>query len=193
MEFKKNYSTDKGNILTVHASKSQYKKDSLNLVLVIRNKIAKHQDPYHTAVHVNEKLIYINDSLTNIFIDTIFYSSDFNRIVFLTIVNNNFIKIHNRLLKSDSEYLNNSGVLPRNGQEFNGSCFVAERNEKNNLFENASSFSRYSYNDSRSYKNVSKLLRENCLSFEKESDEDSKTYNVDDERFWSSDIWVSNK
>jgi len=189
MEFKKNYSTDKENILAVQVSKSQYKKDSLNLVFCIRNKITKHQNPYYTAVRVNEKLVYINDSLTSIYIDTIFYSSDLKRIAFLTIVNNDFVEIHKRLLKSDSEYLNNSGVLPSNGQEFNGNCFVAERNNKNNLFENISSFSRYSFNDPSSYKNVSKELRENCLSFEKESDKDSKTYNVNDKRFWSSEIW----
>lgn len=189
MEFNKIYSTDKENILTVHVPKSQYKNDSLNLVLCIRNKIAKHQDPYYTSVRVNEKVVYINDSLTRIYIDTIFYSSDLKRIVFLTIVNNDFVQIHKRLIKSDSEYLNNSGVLPRNSQEFNGSCFVSERNNKNNLFENISSFSRYSFNDPSSYKNVSKELRKSCLSFEKESDKDSKTYNVNDKRFWSSDIW----
>lgn len=189
MEFKKNYSTDKENILTVHVSKSQYEKDSLNLVLCIRNKIAKHMEPYYTAVRVNEKLIYINDSLTSIYIDTIFYSSDLKRVAFLTIVNNNFFKIHKRLSKSDSEYLNNSGVLPSKGQEFSGRCFITERNDKNNLFENIISFSRYSFDDPSSYKNVSKELRGNCLSFERESDKDSKTYNVDDKRFWGSDIW----
>ncbi|RKR09645.1 hypothetical protein C8C83_1288 [Flavobacterium sp. 90] len=173
----------------VHVSKERYSIDSLNLVLCIKDKIIKHQDPYYNAVRVNDKLIYINDSLTKIYIDTILCSKNLKRVAFLVIVKNDFFKIHKDLLKLDSNYLNDSGVLPRDGQEFNGRCFLAERKDENNSFESIRSFSRYSFNDSSSFKNVSNQLREISFSFERESDSDSRTYNVDDIRFWESDIW----
>ena len=193
MQFRSNSNTSKEHISIVQVSKMQYSKDSLSLVSLIRKKIKNHQHPYYSAVRVNGKLIYINDSLTNVYIDTIFYSSNINRIAFLGIVKNDFKKIHKGLLKADSDYLNDSGVLPYNGQEYNGSCFLAERNDKNNLFESISSFSKYSFNDSNSYKNISIDLRESCLSFERESEKESETYNVNDKRFWDSNIWNFDK
>jgi hypothetical protein len=189
LEFRHNNYTSKEFKSIVHVSKERYSKDSLNLVLCIKDKIIKHQDPYYIAVRVNNKLNYINDSLTKIYIDTILYNSSLKRVVFLVIVYNDFLKVHKALLKSDSEYLNDSGVLPIDGQEFNGRCFLAERKDKNNLFVSINSFSRYSFSDSNSFKNVSNNLRESCFSFERESDSDSKTYNVNDIRFWESDIW----
>jgi hypothetical protein len=189
LEFRHNNYTPKEFKSIVHVSKKQYSKDSLNLVLCVKDKIIKHQDPYYNAVRVNDKLIYINDSLTKIYIDTIFYSPSLKKVVFLVIVHNDFLKVHKELSVSDSKYLSESGVLPIGGQVLNGRCFLAYRKDKNNLFESINSFSRYSFSDSNSFKNVSNQLRESSFAFERESDSDSKTYNVDDIRFWESDIW----
>lgn len=189
MEFRTNNYTPKEFKSIIHVSKEQYLKDSLNLVLCIKDKIIKHQDPYYNAVRVNDKLIYINDSLTKVYIDTIFYSPSLKKFVFLVIVYNDFLKVHKGLSKSDSKYLSESGVLPIDGQVLNGKFFLAYRKDKNSLFESINSFSRYSFSDSNSSKNVSNQLRESSFSFERESDSDSKTYNVDDIRFWESNIW----
>jgi hypothetical protein len=188
LEFRSNNYTSKKYKSIVHASKEQYSKDSLSLVFIIRNKINKHQDPYYNAVRVNEKLEYINDSLTKIYIDSIFYSPDFKKIAFLVLVENENKKQYKGMTRLEAEGWTKEGNLPYDGTFFDGNCFLTKR-MKSNIFDSIFSFSRYSFINFRTYKETSLALRNDCLNHSEDKNEKKPTYNVDDIRFWNTDDW----
>jgi hypothetical protein len=181
-EFRSNNYTSKGYKSLVNTSKEQYSKDSLTLVSIVRNTINNHEEPYTAAIRVNEKLEFINDSFTKIYIDSIFYSPNLNRIAFLVIVENDNKKQYKGMTRKEAASWEKEGNLPYEGTFFDGNCFVAER--INNNFK--SSFYGYFFTNSRSYKENSDALRDACLNQREEKNAKKQTYNVDDIRFWNS-------
>lgn len=185
LELRKNNYTPKEYKSIVHVSKERYSRDSLNLIFVIRNKIMNHQDPYANFVRVNEKIEYINDNLTNVYIDTIFYSQDLKRVTFLVIVENENKKLYKGMTRTEAEGWAKDGNLPYDGTFFDGNCFIAKR--KNDTFE--SYYYGYSVSNSRNYVENSTSLRNACLNHREDSNNKRLTYNIDDVRFWSIDDW----
>jgi len=192
LEFKSNNYTEKEYESSVHVSKQEYSKDSLNLVSIISNRINSHKDPYTDAIRVNEKQVFVNDSLTKIHIDSIFYSPSLNRIAFLVIVENDNKKLYEGKTKQEASNLEKQGNLPYEGTHFDGISFIAEK--KNNSFEVYSY--GHSFTNSKTYKENSTLLREACLNHLEKKNEKNPIYNFDDKRFWGSKDWdliLSNK
>jgi len=185
-EFKSNNYTLKENKSIVKVSKEQYSKDSLNLVLIIKNQINAHKNPYDNALRVNDKLEYINDSLTKIYIDSIFYSPKLDKVVFLVLVENDNKKLYKGMTKAMADGWEREGNLPYLGTHFNSSCFIAKR--INGIFEIY--YYGYSFTNSRTYKENSTALRDACLNHREDENESEKKYNVDDRRFWNSNEWV---
>ncbi|WP_395051022.1 hypothetical protein [Flavobacterium sp.] len=188
-ELRSNNYTSKEYKSLINISKEQYFKDSLTLVSIIRKNINNHEEPYTAAIRVNEKLEFINDSFTKIYIDSIFYSPNVNRIAFLVIVENDNKKQYKGMTRKEADGWEKEGNLPYEGTFFDGNCFVAER-INNNL---KSSFYGYSFTNSRSYKENSDALRNACLNQLEEKNTKKQTYNIDDIRFWNSTFWNTEK
>jgi hypothetical protein len=190
LEFRSNNYTSKEYKSIVNVSKKQYSKDSLSLVSIIRDKIKNHQHPYYNSIRVNEKSEYINDSLTKIYIDSIFYNPDLSKLVFLVIVENENLKLYKGVSKDEAYSWEKSGNLPYEGTHFNGNSFIAKRNRESEIVI-ISSFSRNSFTNSRTYEESSIALMNDCLNHRENNNK--ATYNVDDKRFWDSDVWSSDK
>lgn len=184
-EFKSNNYTPKEYKSIVYVSKEQYSKDSLNLVLIIKSQINAHKEPYVNALRINDKLEYINDSLTKIYIDSIFYSPKLDKIAFLVLVENENKKLYKGMTKAEADGWEKEGNLPYLGTHFNSNCFIAKR--INDVFDIY--FYGYSFTNSRTYKENSTALRDACLNHREDKNENKKTYNVDDKRFWNSYEW----
>lgn len=187
LEFKSNNYTSKEFKTMAEVSKKQYSIDSLTLESVIRDRIANSKEPYDNNIVVNGEKIFINDSLTRIYIDSIFYSPNFKEIAFLVIVENENKKLYKGMVKKEVDILEKHGNLPYNGMHFDGSSFIAKR--KNNSFEIY--FYGHSFTNSKSYRENSVLLRQACLNGLGKSGKKEAIYNFDDKRFWCSDVWES--
>ena len=185
LEFKTNNYTQKENKSLVHVSKYEYSKDSLILVSVIKERIKNHKEPYTNAIRVKGKLEYINDSLTKIYIDSIFYSQDLKKVAFLVLVENENKKQYKGMTKAEVKELTKEGNLPYEGTFFDGNCFIAKK--ENSIFKSA--YYGYSFTNSRTYIENSTALRNACLNQQKVENEKKLIYNVDDIRFWSTNIW----
>lgn len=184
LEFKSNNYTEKQYQSLVHVSKDMYSKDSLNLISTIKDRINRHKDPYNDAIRMNGKQTFINDTLTKVHIDSIFYSPNLNRIAFLVIVENDNKKLYSNMTKEEADNLEKQGNLPYEGTHFDGISFIAERN--NGIF-NVFPFGN-SFTNSKSYKENSAFLRDACLNNREKKDK-KVTYNFDDKRFWNSEDW----
>lgn len=185
LEFRTNNYTLKENKSLVQVSKEQYSKDSLSLVSVIKERIKNHQEPYTNAIRVKEKLEYINDSLTKIYIDSIFYSADLKRVAFLVLVENENKKQYKGMTRAEADGWTKEGNLPYDGTFFDGNCFIAKK--ENNNFK--SNYYGYSFSNSRTYKENSMALRNACLNHQEDKNEKKPTYNIDDIHFWNTDDW----
>lgn len=185
LEFRANNYTPKEDKSLVHVSKEQYFKDSLSLVSVIRDRIKNHQEPYTNAIRVKGKLEYINDSLTKIYIDSIFYSPDFKKVAFLVIVENENKKQYKGMTRAVADGWAKEGNLPYEGTFFDGNCFIAKK--ENDIFK--SYYYGYSFSNSRTYNENSTALRNACLNHREDKSEKKPTYNVDDKHFWNTDDW----
>lgn len=100
--------------------------------------------------------------ILDIKIDTIFYGDD-NKIVFLA------------LLTKKNEYA-------KKGIQYAGECYIAyKKNEIENLYQ-----LKYSSTSTTSLKEVSQMIRENYLQ---EMNYIEGRYNINDTRFWNSNVW----
>lgn len=189
LEFRSNNYTKKEFKSLVQVSKKQYSKDSLVLVSIIRDRINSHKEPYSNAIMVNGNNVFINDSLTRIQIDSIFYSPNFNKIAFLVIVENDNKKLYKGITKKEANNLEKHGNLPYEGSHFDGNSFIGKKTE--NSFDVY--FYKHSFTNSKSYKQNSILLREatlNRLDNNNNNNNNNKSdINFDDIRFWNSKDW----
>lgn len=184
LELRSNNYTKKEFKSLVQVSKDQYSKDSLLLVSIISDKIKSHKEPYGNAIVINRSNNFINDSLTRIHIDSIFYSPNFNKIAFLVIVENDNKKLYKGITKKEANNLEKYGNLPYEGSHFDGNSFIGQKT--GNSFDVY--FYKYSFTNSKSYKQNSTLLREATLN-RLEKNNKKKDINFDDIRFWNSKDW----
>ena len=187
LEFRSNNFTPNEYKSSVIISKKQYTKDSLSLVSLINNRIKNHQHPYDNYIRENEDKWFINDSLTKVNIDSIFYSVDLNKIVFLVIVKNENKKLYANMTEKEAIELEKLGNLPYKGFHFDGKSFIGKR-ERNNSFSEISSFSRNTYTNSQNYRIISTDLKNECLNRRENKNNEKPVYNVDDKRFWNNEI-----
>ncbi|RKR09647.1 hypothetical protein C8C83_1290 [Flavobacterium sp. 90] len=187
--FRHNNYTSKEFKSIVHVSKEQYLKDSLNLISIIRDKIEKHQDPYYSFVPLENKKMYLDNSFTRIYIDTIYYSPQLEKIAFLVITENEYRNLYKNISSTDSIELASSSLPSDRIRYYDGYKFKTERNVKTKKIDSAFAFSRYSFINCSSYNFTSNKLRENILNYPKQKSKENMIYNVDDIRFWESDIW----
>lgn len=185
IEFRNNNYTPKENKSVVHVSKEQYSKDSLSLVSIIKERIKNHQEPYTNAIRIKEKLEYISDSLTKIYIDSIFYSPDFKKVAFLVLVENENKKLYKGMTRAEADGWTKEGNLPYEGTFFDGNCFIAKN--ENGTFK--SYYYGYSFSNSTTYYENSTALRNACLNNQDNRNEKKPSYNVDDKRFWGIEDW----
>jgi len=186
LEFKaNNYTPDKYKT-SVSIPLKQYSKDSLELVSIIKYQINQHTDPYSNGVRVNGELEFINDDETAIYVDSIFYSPDLKKVAFSIIVENENKKLYLGKTTKETDNLVNNGNLPFNGSHFSGNNFITEKND-NGFDKNIYQYSKYSFNNSPSYEEISESLKDAYLNHKEQ--QDVQTYNLDDIRFWNSKVW----
>ncbi|MFI2742492.1 hypothetical protein ACG2LH_07110 [Zhouia sp. PK063] len=186
VEFRSNNYTLKENKLIVNVSRKQYSNDSLALVFKIKDRIKNHYTPYTNSVMVDGERVYINDSLTKIFIDTIFYSPNHNKLAFLVIVENKNEKYCMGMTKSEAEAFCKINHMELEGTFFDGNSFIAQR--ENNGF--IASFYGYNFTNGNNYFIISGSLRNSCLNSGEVKVHNEVYYNLDDKRYWNSDsVW----
>lgn len=106
------------------------------------------------------------NELLNAKIDTVFYGND-DKIVFLA------------LLTKKNEYA-------EKGIQYAGECYIANKKNKiENLYQ-----LKYSSTSSESLEEVSEMIRKIYL---REMKDIEGKYNINDTRFWSSDVWEEAK
>ena len=114
-------------------------------------------------------------TILDISIDTIFYNND-NKIVFLAIAKrvNPYVK-----LKAGNEY--------KDGIDYYGNCFIGKKDKSSSNIEIIHKL-KYSVNSDESdgYLRVKKKLKKIYLC---EMNEVKNKYNVNDTRFWTSNVW----
>lgn len=115
------------------------------------------------SIHIIRNPNDISD-LLDIKIDTIFYGSNNNKVVFLA------------LLTKKNE---NS----TSGRQYIGECYIAYKNDGIKDFYQL----KYSSTSTNSLNEVSGMIRKIYL---KEMNNNLGEYNIDDNRFWKSNIWV---
>lgn len=184
-KFKDNNYTNQSYKSVVHVSKQQYSNDSLSLIFEIKEKIKSHQEPYTSSIRVNEILEYINNSVTKVYIDTIFYNQNLKKIAFLVIVENENKKLYRGMSRDEADGWTKEGNLPYDGSFFDGNCFIAKK--ENNTFKIY--YYGYHFTNSKTYKENSNALRDACLNRQEDKNKEKPSYNIDDKRFWNTDDW----
>ena len=122
----------------------------------------------------DEKEGIYSSKVIEIIIDTIFYGSD-NKIVYLSID------------KSKNKYAKIQDPKNKEGIQYDGECFIGERDKVHNTFIILKNL-KYSVSSSGTdgYEYVLKTLRE---MYFREMGYIDKRYNINDTRFWDSDVW----
>src|SRR5258708_7911653 len=147
-----------------------YKKQIIDLTDSIKSFIKSNGGPYYPTE---------NDSLTQIFIDTILYSPKKDKFAVFVITKNSNDKL---LLKGNNFEFH-----------FNGHCFIGHLNNLSKVLDivwvsSAPTFSHY-----KDFKITSKLMREAYFTkfniAENNKGESYYKYNFDDIRFWDGPLW----
>jgi len=163
--------------------KELYNKDSIDLVKLIKKEVKEHKGGYFSEAY---------DTSTQVIIDTIMYSSDFNKLIFFIIDKKENKSIYpNTLTKEDVDYLVKEGqtTIPYEGYHFTGKAYFGIRKNDNLKI-------KYFGLTTAHYVNIYDVKkRQKQLYFEEYSavNEKGYEYNLDDKRFWDSDIWNFNK
>lgn len=165
--------TPKEFVSKVEVPNELYSKDSLNLVGLIKAEIKDHKGGYHSKAY---------DEFTEITIDTIVYSPDYNRVVFFIID-----KIENKKAYPDGwtekevEAVVQHTGLPFEGYHYNAKAYIGIRKNDTLTIDNFFGLNINGVQD------INKLIkRQRQLFFEEYAavDEKGYEYNVDDKRFW---------
>ncbi len=123
---------------------------------------------------VKEKKGVYSSKTLEVVIDTIFYGTN-NKIAYL-VVN-----------KSKNKYAKTQDLKNKEGIQYNGECFIGERDSVHKTFIISKNL-KYSVSssDMDGYEYVLKTLRE---MYFREIGYIDKRYNINDIRFWDSDVW----
>ena len=153
---------------TVTVPYESYKKDLLTLYDSISVKLFDKKEPFHSVE---------NDSLTEIFIDTILYSPQMNRIAFFVISKNS----NDKLLSGGN----------KDEFHFDAHCFLANyRKGRVSKIIWQNNFNVINYHD---YYGASNRIKEFYFfefnSIKDSNDESYYKYNLDDIRFWDGPCW----
>ncbi|TXD64171.1 hypothetical protein [Polaribacter glomeratus] len=166
------------------ASKKLYLKDSISLVRLIKEDIKEHKGDYHSKAY---------DYSTKIIIDTIMYNSDFNKLIFFIIDKKENKKAYpETLTKENVDYLIKEGNadIPYEGFHYTGKAYIGIR-ENDSLYIN-----NYFRMTTAGYNIINDVKKEQRVAFFEEYSAvkyKGYEYNLDDKRFWDSDIWSFDK
>jgi hypothetical protein len=162
----------------VDVSKRVYTEDSLTLIELVKNEIAKHKVPYNAKFY---------DNKTPLLIDTIMYSPKLDKVVFFVIdrVENKKTYPEN-LTQEEIDELEVLGSLPYKGYHYNSVAYLGKR--IGNSFD-IYDFSRRYIGKFKNLEELKKRLRQKFFE-EYSSDEKGAEYNVGDIRFWDNpNLW----
>jgi hypothetical protein len=146
-----------------------YRKDSLEIIEGIKVMFNKRNGPYFENG---------NDSLTEVFIDTILYSPDNNKMATFVITKNSNDKL----------------LSPGNPNEYHydAHCFLGERKEAEESW-NLKWFRRLNFTRHKTYSYISAKIRyryfNNLVQLKGVDGESQNKYNFDDVRFWNGPVW----
>jgi len=146
-----------------------YIKDSLEIYEKIKVMINKSEGPYYVKEH---------DDLTEVFVDTILYSPNANRMATFIITKNS----NDKLLSPGSS----------NEYHYNAHCFIAEKKGSDENW-NLKWFRRLNFTRHETYSYVSEKIRyryfNNLVQLKGADGESQYKYNFDDIRFWEGPVW----
>lgn len=146
------------------ATSQKYASDSLKLVSQMHRLIEEHRESFHSGEY---------DNSTQIIIDTIMYSSDFNRISFF-VITKNLVK---KQLKSEKSYQ----------WYYDATCYIGQRIQDSFALK----WVGPNYTNSYDREHISKEIKN--YFFKKRASEPGykgeKKYNIDDTRYWTSSDW----
>lgn len=164
LDFYRMTNTPEKYLNTVVPSKESYIKDSVILVSLFKEKLINREGFFNKSSYFDS---------TEIIIDTILYSPDFNKISVLVVVKNPTYKQIAPDLKHKHYY--------------DATCYLGIRNYSG--FD--LSWVGPNFTNSISYQMISENLRIACLKRFATTDGSYK-YNMNDKRFWKSSIWSNN-
>lgn len=158
----KDTSTPKEFLNSNRVTTKKYNKDKVS----IRNAIYSLYD----SINVTKTPVQKTNVL-DVKIDTIFYSSDNNRLAFLV------------LLDKENEYI--KPVEPNKiGIQYAGECYIAKRiNDEIRILDRL----KYSVTSKESRKKVKSMIQ---IFYLKEMNFIESKYNINDIRFWDSNVWI---
>ncbi len=171
--------TPKEFISKVNVPKRIYSSDSLNLVNLIKEEIRNHRGGYFSKAY---------DDSTEVIIDSILYSPNFDRLAFFIIDKKENKKTYPiNWTEKDVESLNQNEKLSYNGYHYTGKAYIGIRKKDSLIIDN---FFRIT---TAKYENIDEAkLRLKQLFFEEYSavKEAGFEYNIDDVRFWKNkNVW----
>lgn len=176
---KKNNYTSNQFISKINSSKEIYSKDSLSLVLCIKDEILYKRGGYN-AYYYNQN--------TPILIDTIIYSPNLDRIVFFAIDSIENKLTYPKSLSSDEiEKMEKIGNLPYKGYHYNGYAYIAKR--IGDSFDIHDFSKRYTgkYKEMNDLRN--RLRQKYFVGYSKIQGKGFE-YNIGDKRFWNNpNVW----
>lgn len=168
----------------VRASEELYSKDSISLVKLIKEEIKEHKGSYYPKPY---------DENTQIIIDTIMYSSDYNKLTFFIIDRKENKKIYpdNFTKKEVNELIKDGHTkIPYDGHHFLGKAYIGIRKNSDLLINNYFRISTPHYNE---MKEAKERLRESFFKEYSAIKHKGYEYNLDDKRFWDKKIWNFDK
>ena len=165
IDFRKNTDTPKEFLNKTLNKKEDYTKDSLTIVLEFKRLLLKHQDFFYSKEYFDG---------TNIFIDTILYSPDFNKLAIILLTKN---PTSRQLMPTEKEDF-----------YYNATAYLGVRQKDTiNL-----SWLGPNFSNSTNRKELSKDIRQECFRTfvsKDTSEQYSHKYNLNDIRFWTGSEW----
>lgn len=156
-----------------------YTNDSTYLAQVIKQEIREHTNAFYSKEY---------DISTKIFIDTIMYSPDFDKMVFFIINENKNANLYKGMSKEEAvKIIKENNFAPYDDSHFNGNAYIGFRKSDSLAIND---FFRIQTSRYQTYSNLKKRLHQ--IFFEEYSavDERGFEYNIDDVRFWSNkNVW----
>lgn len=171
--------TPKEFVSTVKVSNNFYTNDSIKLVKLVKDEIKEHKGGFSAKSY---------DEHTQITIDSIIYSPDYNKLFFFIInrVENKKVFPDN-LTEQEIKTISEQTKLPLEGFHYNGKAYIGIRKDNNLVINNFFRINVSNYNNLEEVR-----IRLNQVFFEEYSavKEKGYEYNPDDVRFWDNkNIW----
>lgn len=162
----------------IDSLESEVFKDRDKLKVLIKDRIDKKEVPYFQPYY---------DSLTQVIIDTIFYSPNKNKLAFFVIDKIENKKRYKGITYEQAQKMEELGNLPYEGHHYNAYAFIGKR-DGNNI--NIKDFSVINIGKYRDIEKIRGKLKK--LFFQEYSNINEKgyEYNLNDVEFWQNDnVW----